>query len=65
LLEVNAGGSSVATVPLGDAWSETFVPLDHVPHGVRFICELRVLPPEFTNPEFDDFRFAVKDREFV
>jgi SAM-dependent methyltransferase len=64
-LEVHAAGSPAATITLGSQWSETSVALDDVPPGERFVCELRVVLPDVTNAEFDDYCFAVKDRQFV
>lgn len=64
-LEVHAAGSQAATVTLGHQWSETSVPLDDVAPGMPFVCELRVVLPDVTNAEFDDYCFAVKDRQFV
>ena len=39
--------------------------LIHVPPATRFVCELHVVPAESEDLGFDDYRFAVKDREFV
>jgi SAM-dependent methyltransferase len=64
-LEVYAAGSLAATVTLGNQWSETSVALDDVASETRFVCELHVVLPDITNAEFDDYRFAVKDRQFV
>jgi hypothetical protein len=64
-LEVHAAGSLAATVMLGNQWSETSVALDHVAPRMRFVCELRVVLPDVTNAEFDDYCFAVKERHFV
>lgn len=64
-LEVHLAGSPAATITLGNRWSETWVMLDDVASAMRFVCELRVVLPDVNNAEFDDYCFAVKDRQFV
>ena len=39
--------------------------MTHVPARTRFVCELQAVPAENDGLEFDDYRFAVKDRDFA
>ena len=64
-LQVRIAGVPVAKVPLGDEWSEAVVSVAHVPSCARFVCELHALPAETDDLGFDDYRFAIKDRQFV
>ena len=64
-LHVRVAGIKVAKIALGDDWSEALVSLTDVPPATRFVCELHAVPSEIGDVAFDDYRFAVKDREFV
>lgn len=64
-LRVHVAGTPVGKISLGDEWTEAFVSLTHVSPGTRFMCELHAIPSRIGSPEFDDYRFAVKDRQFV
>jgi len=64
-LHVHIAGVLVASVPLTGEWSEVSVPVTHVPACTRFVCELHAVPAEQYALEFDDYRFAVKDRDFA
>lgn len=64
-LHVHVAGRRAAVVPLGNRWLETTVALEGIPVETRFICELRVELRNISDPEFDDYCFAVKDRQFV
>jgi hypothetical protein len=55
----------VAKISLGEEWSEALVPLTNVPSATRFVCELHAVPAEIGDHEFDDYRFAVTDRQFI
>ena len=65
VLEVYVAGSLAATAPLSEAWSDITVALDSVAPGARFVCELRAIPDSPEEATFDDYRFAVRDRDFV
>ena len=64
-LQVYLAGTMVGTVPLREEWCDTAVSVTHVPHSSRFVCELRVVPPQADELEFDDYRFVVKERRFA
>jgi SAM-dependent methyltransferase len=64
-LEVRLAGQVVAKISLTDAWSEAVAPLTHIQPATRFVCEMRVIPSEIGELGFDDYRFGVKDRQFV
>jgi SAM-dependent methyltransferase len=64
-LEVRVASGPLAKIPLGEEWSEASVSLAHVPVGDRFACELRAEPSAGRDRDFDDYRFAVKHRQFV
>jgi len=64
-LHVHIAGVLVAGVPLTGEWSEVSVRVTHVPACTRFVCELHAVPAEQYALEFDDYRFAVKDRDFA
>jgi len=63
-LEVLLGWSPAAHVLLGSDWSEVSVSLTDIPPATRFVCELRASSPR-AGPEFEDYRFAVKNRRIV
>ena len=65
LLRVRIAGGPVASVPLAEDWFEVSVSVAHVPSRTRFVCELHAAPAEADDLGFDDYRFAVKDRDFV
>ena len=65
-LRVLVDGSPVANVSLGHEWCEASVSLSDIARGERFVCELHVVHPDADDDvAFDDYRFAVKDRQFV
>jgi ubiquinone/menaquinone biosynthesis C-methylase UbiE len=64
-LQIHVAGHMVGTVPLRGEWSEATVPVTHVPHSSRFVCELRAVPSQTDDLGFDDYRFVVKERRFV
>jgi hypothetical protein len=64
-LEARVAGVSVTRVRLGTEWSEALVPVSHVPSRTRFVCELHFQAAESGDLGFDDYRFAIKDRDFV
>jgi len=55
----------VAKISLGDEWSKVLISLTHVPSAAQFVCELHAEPSEIGDPGFDDYRFAVKDQQYV
>jgi SAM-dependent methyltransferase len=64
-LHVHVPRMPVVKIWLGEDWSEALVPLTDVPSATRFVCELHAVPAEIGDPGFDDYRFAVMDRQFV
>ena len=64
-LRVRIAGGPVASVPLGEDWSDVSLSVGHVASGTRFVCELHATPAGSDDLRFDDYRFAVKDRDFV
>jgi hypothetical protein len=44
---------------------EASVALSRVAPGMRLVCELGVVLGDAINAEFDDYCFAVKDRQIV
>jgi SAM-dependent methyltransferase len=63
-LEIRIGRMPTTHHPLHATWSEVLVSLAAVQPEARFICELRAVP-SVDDPGFDDYRFAVKGREFA
>ena len=64
-LRVRIAGAPHTSVPLGDEWSEALVSVAHVPSCARLVCELHALPAETDDLGFDDYCFAIKDRQFA
>jgi hypothetical protein len=63
-LEVQVSGRSAAHVVLGGEWVEVMVSLRAVPSAGRFVCELHANSSRH-DAGFEDYRFAVKERQFV
>jgi hypothetical protein len=63
-LSILVGRVPTRQVVLGREWSDVSIPLTEIPPGSRFACELRATPRQH-EPQFDDYRFAVRDRRFV
>lgn len=64
-LRVCVTGSAGVVSLSGDEWREASVALTTIPPAARFVCELELVLPEGRDAEFDDYRFAVKDRHFA
>jgi len=49
----------------GGQWREVEVPLAGLAPGARFVCELQVVPQDADEADFDDYRIAVRNRDFA